>query len=63
MAQNERIVAVGLLAEPDLQPLSKCFIRAFPIDEVACFGKLLLAIDDADKELLRERDQTAADAR
>ena len=59
MADN-RIVAVGLLTQRDLQALGTCFTRVYPIDEVPCFGALLSAIDDADREQQpRERHETA----
>ena len=53
----ERIVAVGLLTQRDLEVLGEGFKRIFPVDEAPCFGELLMAIDDADRELWRERDE------
>jgi len=56
----ERIIAVGLLSESDLDRLGKSFTRLWPVDETPCFGRLLQAIDEADRELRRERDQSAS---
>jgi hypothetical protein len=53
-----RIVAVGLLTQRDLSALGSGFARAFPIDDTPCFGELLRAIDEADRELWRERDSS-----
>ena len=52
---NERIVAVGLLTERDLRQLGPAFQRAWPVDDTPCFSGLLQAIDEADRELRRER--------
>ena len=52
----DRIVAVGLLTQNDLNALGEGFTRAFPVDETPCFGELLRAIDEADRELWAERD-------
>jgi len=54
---TDRIVAVGLLSARDLARLGSGFTRAFPVDEVPCFGDLLVAIDDADRQMWRTRDQ------
>ena len=53
---RERIVAVGLLTDADLTRLGPQFSRAYPVDEVPCFGELLHAIDQADRVLWRQRD-------
>jgi hypothetical protein len=52
-----RIVAVGLLTDRDLDVLGTGFRRYFPVDHTPCFGELLSAIDEADRELWRERDR------
>jgi hypothetical protein len=57
---TDRIAAVGLLTEYELQLLGKGFDRAWPVDEAPCFRGLLLAIDDADRRLWRERDSAFA---
>lgn len=54
---KDRIVAVGLLTEQDLRTLGPAFNRAWPVDETPCFGDLLLAIDEADRAVWRERDE------
>lgn len=54
MAPNT-IVAVGLLTQRDLDVLGAGFTRAFPVDSTACYDELLRAIDEADRELRRER--------
>jgi hypothetical protein len=51
-----RIVAVGLLTQRDVELLGHSFDRLWPVDETPCFGALLRAIDEADRELWRERD-------
>lgn len=51
-----RIVAVALLTEPELQSLGAAFNRAWPLDETPCFGALLHAIDEAERDLWRDRD-------
>lgn len=54
--QKERIVAVGLLTQRDLDMLDQSFDRLWPVDETPCFGRLLIAIDEADRDIQRERD-------
>lgn len=50
MAQ-ERIVAVGLLTQREVELLGHGFSRLWPVDETPCFTDLLQAIDSADREL------------
>ena len=57
---NHRIVAVGLLTEQDLSLLGPGFSRAWPVDETPCFAGLIVAIDEADRVLWRERDRMTA---
>lgn len=52
----KRIVAVGLLTEEDVKLLGPTFDRLWPVDETPCFSQLLQAIDDADRDIWRERD-------
>lgn len=54
-----RIVAVGLLTQGDVELLGPTFERLWPVEETPCFSQLLEAIDDADRELWRERDASA----
>jgi hypothetical protein len=56
----DKIVAVGLLTDRDLEVLGSGFHRLWLVDETPCFGGLLQAIDEADRELTRERDKAAA---
>lgn len=58
---KRQIVAVGLLTEHELQLLGAGFSRAWPIDDTPCFGGLLAAIDEADREMWRARDQERAE--
>jgi hypothetical protein len=48
---QERIVAVGLLTERDLNLLGPTFERAWPVEDVPAFDELLRAIDEADRKL------------
>ncbi|HXH16856.1 MAG TPA: hypothetical protein VNJ10_12070 [Sphingomonas sp.] len=56
MADQDRIVAIGLLTQRDVFALGHDLSRVYPIDEVPCFGTLLTAIDDADRAFQRARD-------
>ncbi len=47
---RERVVAVGLLTEQDLNLLGPTFTRVWPVDETPCFTGLLEAINEADRE-------------
>ena len=53
---DDRIVAVGLLTQRDVQTLGPSFDRLWPVDEVPCFSELLRAIDEADRELSCSKD-------
>ncbi len=55
MAEPERIVAVGLLTVRDLALLGPTFDRSWPIDETPCFGELLRAIDEADRQFRKDK--------
>jgi hypothetical protein len=44
----DRIVAVGLLSQRDLDALGSGFKRAYPITDTNAFSDLLSAIDDAE---------------
>lgn len=54
---NEGIVAVGLLTQREVEALGVNFDRLWPADETPCFSSLLQAIDEADRQLWRKRDQ------
>ena len=57
MAQ-ERIVAVGLLTQREVELLGHGFSRLWPVDETPCFTDLVKAIDEADKQLKQEHQVT-----
>jgi hypothetical protein len=48
---KERIVAVGLLTNRELNLLGPTFDRVWPVEEAPSFSELLRAIDEADKKL------------
>ena len=48
---DDKIVAVGLLTKRDVSVLGPTFNRLWPVEETPCFSQLLLAIDDADREI------------
>ena len=48
---QERIVAVGLLTQIDLNLLGPAFTRAWPVENKPVFEQLVQAIDEADREL------------
>lgn len=56
--EKERIVAVALLTRRDLELLGPTFSRAWPVDDTPCFSQLLEAIDDADREPIRNVDDS-----
>ncbi len=58
---RDRIVAVGLLTQRDVDLLGNGFSRLWPVDESPCFGDLLQRIDEADRVLRQEADQRAGD--
>lgn len=53
---HERVVAVALLTQAELDRLGQNFQRLWPVDEVPCFQGLLNAIDEADREIRHSRD-------
>ena len=53
---EQRIVAVGLLTNQDLDLLGNTFNRLWPVEQAPAFNELLRAIDEADAELARKRD-------
>jgi hypothetical protein len=55
LSTDERIVAVGLLTRSDVERLGSTFKRLWPIEETPCFGELLHAVDEADREFRRTR--------
>lgn len=53
----DRIVAVGLLTKREVELLGQGFTRLWPVDETPCFSELLRAIDEADRQLARDREE------
>lgn len=51
---RERIVAVGLLTQREVDLLGHGFSRLWPVDESPCFADLVKRIDEADDQLRRE---------
>jgi hypothetical protein len=49
--RDDRIVAVGLLTQANLDTLGPTFSHAWPVEEAPCFSELLRAIHEADGEL------------
>ena len=49
----DRIVAIGLLTQREVQILGPTFDRIWPVEEAPHFNELLRAIDDADENLGR----------
>ena len=56
---DPRIIAVGLLTQNDVRLLGPTFDRLWPVEDTPCFSELLQKIDEADRELGRELDQSA----
>ena len=48
---KERVIAVGLLTESDLDRLDEVLIKLWPVEEAPSFSELLQAIDEADAKL------------
>jgi hypothetical protein len=48
---KDRIVAVGLLTQHDLNVLGPTFTRVWPVEEAPLFDELIRAIDEADLQL------------
>jgi hypothetical protein len=48
---QDRIVAVGLLTQRDVDLLGPTFRRLWPVEQAPCFPDLIQAIDDADRDL------------
>jgi len=52
---------VGLLTQEDVNLLGPTFDRLWPIEDTPFFSQLLQAIDEADREMWRERDLGGVD--
>ena len=55
---KDKIVAVGLLTQQDINLLGHSFTRLWPVDERPCFDALLEAIDEAESEPARRNEQS-----
>ena len=51
---GERIVAVALVTQREVEALGSSFERLWSVDETPCFPQLLQAIDEADRQLWRD---------
>jgi hypothetical protein len=54
---KDKIVAVALLTQSNLDAYGSALKKVFPINETPCFGELLAAIDRADREHWRAEDR------
>ena len=50
---RDRIVAVALLTQRDLNVLGPTFTRVWPVEDAPMFEELIRAIDEADLQLSR----------
>jgi hypothetical protein len=57
MADDTKIIAIGLLTAIDVERLGDALGRIYLVDDTPCFGELLRSIDDADREMWEERDR------
>jgi hypothetical protein len=60
---DERIVAVGLLTQREVEMLGHGFSRLWPLDDSPCFNELLQAIDQAERELRSELQEQSSQQR
>ena len=58
--EDEAIYAVALVTRSELSKLGAAFPRAWPVELTPCFGDLLAAIDEADREHWRRKDEEQA---
>ena len=56
---KEPIVAICLVNRHELESLGPSFDRAYPVQNMPCFGHLLNAIDEADRDWWRDHDKKA----
>jgi hypothetical protein len=52
---DDAIYAVALLTRSEVTALGPAFNRLWPVEKAPCFGELLAAIDDADRQLWRAK--------
>jgi hypothetical protein len=53
--EDEAIYAVALVTRGELSKLGPAFARSWPVELTPCFGELLAAIDEADREYWRRK--------
>jgi hypothetical protein len=56
--EDEAIYAVALVTRSELAILGPAFARAWPVERTPCFGELLAAIDEADREHWHKEDNS-----
>jgi hypothetical protein len=54
--EDEQIYAVALLTRKEASLLGPAFARIWRVESTPCFGELLAAIDEADREHWRKKD-------
>lgn len=52
---EERIVAVGLLTQREVELLGHGLSRLWPVDDSPCFTELIKAIDEAERRLKEDK--------
>jgi hypothetical protein len=57
--EDEAIYAVALVTRSELNKLGPVFARSWQVEQAPCFGELLAAIDEADREHWRKQDSKA----
>lgn len=60
--ENQAIYAVALLTKSELTSLGPAFARAWPVERAPCFEELIAAIDDAERNQWRRRDEEQTSA-
>jgi hypothetical protein len=60
--EDQAIYAVALLTKSELTSLGPAFARAWPVERVPCFEELLAAIDDAERDHWRRREEEQTSA-
>lgn len=60
---DQKIIAVGLLTQDDVDRLGSTFQRIWPVQDAPCFSQLLRAIDQADRELREEHSSSVNNRR
>jgi hypothetical protein len=58
--EDDAIYAVALVTRSELTMLGPAFARAWPVEKTPCFGELLAAIDEADREVWQREDDDQA---